>query len=786
MARLDRGPAAGVAYGSAAPAIEVRGLSFAYPDADAAVLEGLDWSVPQGAFALLVGGTGSGKSTLLSLLKPEIAPAGERTGELRVLGENVADMDVRASAERVGYVFQDPENQIVCETVWHEMAFGLENLGVSRDEMRRRVAETSYFFGLEDWLHRDTDTLSGGRKQLLSLTAVLALRPRVLLLDEPTSQLDPVAEKNFLHALFRVNRELGCTVVVATHQPRPMLEYATRAYRIEGGRVREVADMASLGRRESLFSDEMLGWGAIRCAKNGVFSRREDNLGSLEPPGDVSSAKKSSELDKSSEFVAQTSLENGSEAFPRTDGSRILQKMHGGSATTLSEGWFRYDRAGGWVLRGLDVAFSASAVHAIVGGNGCGKSTMLSVLAKTAKLQRGRMVRGAASAALLPQNPKALLVAETVRDELMEWASTCGYDENLARERAAQLGLDGLETRHPYDLSGGQRQLLALAKLLLIGPELLLLDEPTKGLDLESRRIIARALRDHAKAGGTVIMATHDLDFAEQVADDVAMMFDGEIACMEPRPTSLPTTCSIGRDGMTDCRFSRLLTKLEIPLLLAVPAVMAAALLAGVEQAALAMLVVVALVLALFFAGYEASRPGLRQIMPTLVLAALAAAGRILFGPIPDFKPVSAIAIIAGATLGRRNGFMVGALAALTSNFFFGQGMWTPWQMYAWGLVGYVGGALAHAGAFDRADGTVRMPALMAYGFASGLLYGVVINAYDIIGFVQPLTWAGVVARLATAVPFDITHGLATCVFLAALYKPWCRRINRVVVKYGL
>ena len=195
---------------------------------------------------------------------------------------------------------------------------------------------------------------------------------------------------------------------------------------------------------------------------------------------------------------------------------------------------------------------------------------------------------------------------------------------------------------------------------------------------------------------------------------------------------------------MTDCRFSRLLAKLEVPLLLAVPAVMAAALLSGVGQAALAMLVVVALVLALFFAGYEASRPGLRQIMPTLVLA------------------------------------------ALTSNFFFGQGMWTPWQMYAWGLVGYVGGALAHAGAFDRADGTVRMPALLTYGFASGLLYGVVINAYDIIGFVQPLTWAGAMARLATAVPFDITHGLATCVFLVALYKPWCRRINRVVVKYGL
>ena len=471
MARLDGSMMAGMACGSDTPAIEVRGLRFAYPGAEAPVLDGLDWSVPQGAFALLVGGTGSGKSTLLSLLKPEISPTGECAGELFVLGESVADMDVRASAERVGYVFQDPENQIVCETVWHEMAFGLENLGMSRDEMRRRVAETSYFFGLEDWLHRDTDTLSGGRKQLLSLAAVLALRPRVLLLDEPTSQLDPVAEKNFLHALFRVNRELGCTVVVATHQPRPMLEYATCAYRIEGGRVCEVVDLASLGSREGLLA-----------------------LDSCWPAQ-----------------VAATS-----------------------AAAAIREGWFRYDRASGWVLRGLDASFSAGAVHAVVGGNGCGKSTMLSVLAKTVKLQRGRMVRAAASAALLPQNPKALLVAETVRDELMEWASTCGYDEAVARERAASLGLSGLDGRHPYDLSGGQRQLLALAKLLLIGPELLLLDEPTKGLDLTSRRIIARALRDHAEAGGTVIMATHDLDFAEQVADDIAMIFDGEIACMEP------------------------------------------------------------------------------------------------------------------------------------------------------------------------------------------------------------------------------------------------------------
>lgn len=534
MARLDGSIMADAVCGSDIPAIEVRGLRFAYPGAEVPVFEGLDWRVPQGTFALLVGGTGSGKSTLLSLLKPEISPAGECSGELRMLGESVADMDVRASAERVGYVFQDPENQIVCETVWHEMAFGLENLGMSRDEMRRRVAETSYFFGVEDWLHRDTDTLSGGRKQLLSLAAVLALRPRVLLLDEPTSQLDPVAEKNFLHALFRVNRELGCTVVVATHQPRPMLEYATCAYRIEGGRVSEVADIASLGHREELFSGEVPGWGGSWRAKNGVFSSASGRPGYLDPRVGAPGAKKRPKSDKSAEFEAQILSHDDSGAPSCAGGYRILPKMHAGSATTLAGGWFRYDRASGWVLRGLDASFSAGAVHAVVGGNGCGKSTMLSVLAKTVKLQRGHMERGAASAALLPQNPKALLVAETVREELMEWASTCGYDEAMARERATSLGLSGLDGRHPYDLSGGQRQLLALAKLLLIGPELLLLDEPTKGLDLASRRIIARALRDHAEAGGTVIMATHDLGFAEQVADDIAMMFDGEIACMEP------------------------------------------------------------------------------------------------------------------------------------------------------------------------------------------------------------------------------------------------------------
>ena len=215
-------------------------------------------------------------------------------------------------------------------------------------------------------------------------------------------------------------------------------------------------------------------------------------------------------------------------------------------------------------------------------------------------------------------------------------------------------------------------------------------------------------------------------------------------------------------------------------LLLAVPAALLAAALSGVRYAAPLVFSVLAVALAFFFAGYERSRPGLRQIMPTLVLAACAAAGRVLFASVPDFKPLSAIAIIAGASLGPRNGFMVGALAALVSNFFFGQGMWTPWQMYAWGLVGYLGGVLGAAGALRR------RPVLLGYGFCSAMLYGLVMNGYQAVSFVQPLTLPGVVASFAAAVPFDVVHGLATAAFLAFLYAPWTRRIKRVVDKYGL
>lgn len=442
-------------------------VTFRYPGSHGDVLSGVSMAVPVGAFALLVGGTGSGKSTLLSLAKPQIAPAGDRAGQVRVFGRPVDDLDGAAACE-VGYVFQDPDNQIVCDSVWHEMAFGLENLGTPQGEMRRRVAEASYFFGMGPWFHSDTDALSGGRKQLLALASTLVMQPRVLLLDEPTAQLDPIAARNFLHALFRVNRELGCTVVVATHEPELMADYATCAFELVDGAVRAV-----------------------------------ENLG---------------------RFKCEAALaERGA-----------LCDANAPAAVSARGAWFRYGRDDDWVLRGLDLEVRQGEVHALVGGNGCGKSTLLALIAGTRRAQRGEVRSAISAKAMLPQDPKALFAEERVDEELMEWAHIGGYGADEVQAMMGELGLADRADLHPYDLSGGQRQMLALGKLLLVHPRLLLLDEPTKGLDRAAREHVAGMIEAARRDGVTVIVSTHDLAFVRRVADRVSLMFDGELACTEP------------------------------------------------------------------------------------------------------------------------------------------------------------------------------------------------------------------------------------------------------------
>lgn len=470
-------------------ALTFRDFTFAYPGADEPVLRGVDWTVREGAFVLLVGATGSGKSTLLRSAKPEIAPVGTRTGSVSAFGqalfaEGAVEGTVCGRGKNdglgllVGFVSQSPESQIVCDTVWHELAFGLENLGTPVGAMRRRVAEVAHFFGIEPWFGQETARLSGGQKQLLNLASALVLQPRILLLDEPTAQLDPVAAKNFLHALFRVNRECGITVVVATHAPESVAAYATEAVCMREGRV-EALEVSRF--------------------------RRHPESGLQQ--------------------------EDGSES----DHAPAFARAESAPAIDVREVGFRFGREEPWVLTSASLSVACGSVHAVVGGNGSGKSTLLRLVAGTLPPERGR-VRNAlrASQALVPQDPRALFACDSVREELMEWSVPAGYGEAEAEAMAKRFGLDGLGGRHPSDLSGGQQQLLAEAKALLVRPRLLLLDEPTKGLDTAAKLAVAASLDEERRRGTTILLVSHDLSFVSCMADAVTMLFDGEDACTEP------------------------------------------------------------------------------------------------------------------------------------------------------------------------------------------------------------------------------------------------------------
>ena len=457
--------------------VSARNLAFRYstPDGTAGpyALQPCSFEVDEGAFCLVTGLTGCGKSTLLRLCKPELAPRGIYEGTLEVCGVGLVKdagchdaMDQRQSAQEVGFVMQDPEAQIVCDTVWHELAFGLENLGWPEDAMRRRVAEAANFFGITPWVDRKTSELSAGQKQVVNLAAALALRPRLMLLDEPTAQLDPIARTRFLGLLHRVNRELGITVMMTTHLPEEAQPFATQHVQL-------------------------------------------------------------------SELVPEASLEEVLRNRERTTVAISSQPV----AVEARDVFMRYDKDAPWVLHGLDLCVREATVHAVVGGNGSGKTTLLRALAGDLTLRRGK-VRNALQSrqAMLPQNPKALFTADTVAEELAAWQRQSSYADDEVSAVLDRFGLQGLEQRHPFDLSAGQQQLLGLAKLLLVKPKLLLLDEPTKGLDATSCALVIRALRDEAHEGAAVVVTTHDLDVAAVAADEATMVFDGQAVCTQEVP----------------------------------------------------------------------------------------------------------------------------------------------------------------------------------------------------------------------------------------------------------
>lgn len=605
-------------------------LTFRYPEAPRDALRDVSVAIEPGQFVLVCGQSGCGKTTLLRQFKSALAPHGHQSGQVLFDGVPLADVPEREQVARIGFVMQDPDAQIVTDKVWHELAFVLESLGCDERTMRLRVAEMASYFGIQHWFHKNVGELSGGQKQLLNLASVMAARPDVLVLDEPTSQLDPIAASDFLATVHRINRELGTTVVMSEHRLEEVYGLADRVVVMEEGRVtadgepRAVAGQlhrAGSPMALALPAAARIAWGVegrlgrrsgegapcdrpdcadgegAPCDRPG---RRSGEGAPCAPParavGRGAPCSDSIEVQGSSRVAdvsvctsmncartplptaraysamveEGTALQVGTPLTVREGRAwltrevavhpprirvlpeeKVLDEAPARAAVELKDVWFRYERDGADVLRGTTLAVPEGSLFAVVGGNGTGKSTMLRAICGVARPYRGKITvlgrrlkewkkaelfRG--GVALLPQDPLNLMVKKTVRGDLEEMLDGRGL---TAEQRVAAVGevatltdIAPLLDAHPFDLSGGEVQRAALAKVLLCEPRLLLLDEPTKGLDAFFKDKLARLLRSLTARGTTVLMVSHDVEFCASYADWCALFFDGNVVTTNP------------------------------------------------------------------------------------------------------------------------------------------------------------------------------------------------------------------------------------------------------------
>lgn len=473
--------------------LQIEHLNFTYPDGTTALTD-VSLTLPEGSITLLCGASGSGKTTLLRLLKTPIAPTGQVTGHILYDGQPYP-LAERVDAQEIGYVGQDPDAQIVTDRVWQELAFGLENLGIDSSAIRRRVGETASYFGMESWYDRPTDELSGGQKQQLNLAAALTMRPRLLLLDEPTSQLDPIAATAFLATLRRLNEELGLTILLVEHRLEETLALAEYVLLLDGGKVtfagspREACARLRVHSLAAALPTAARAWYALGGEGDCPLTVREGRR-----------------------FLA---------ALPAPSAPRVPAAPMDEPALVCRDVWYRYDKTAPDVLHGFSLTVGKGEIYSLLGGNGAGKTTALYAMAGLTRPYKGS-IKYNARVAFLPQDPRHLFSHETVREELAQLASG---GEAIATEWEIAHLLD----RHPYDLSGGEQQRVALAKLLTAKPEILLLDEPTKGLDAENKQRLADRLRDLSAQGVTVLLVTHDTDFAAQMSSRCGLLFDGQL-----------------------------------------------------------------------------------------------------------------------------------------------------------------------------------------------------------------------------------------------------------------
>ena len=516
--------------------LRVDGLKFSYPNQLKKALNNINFSIDEGDFVLICGESGCGKSTLLRHLKPELSPHGQVSGDIYYYSQKINDYSSKQLASEIGYVLQNPDSQIVTDKVWHELAFGLENMGLDTQSIRLRVAEMASFFGIQGWFRKNVNDLSGGQKQLLNLASIMAMQPKILILDEPTSQLDPIAAKDFIDTLVRINKELSTTIIMTEHNLEDIYSVCDKVIVMEDGKVicndtnYKVADILSGDKNHKMFKS-LPTPSKIYNQLNGYLE------GANKSPLTVKDCRQW--LNDSMDEVTITKLDDTETEINIDEKDREI-------AIELKDVYFQYNKISEPTIRDLSFKVYKGEIYSILGGNGTGKSTTLSLVARQRKPQRGKIFINNIEMkkynnkslyennfAFLPQNPQSLFVFETVREDLEEVLILKNKDREYIDKEVKRvsklLDIEHLLEHHPYDLSGGELQRAGMAKVMLLNPKIILLDEPTKGLDAYCKEEIGKMLMKLRDMGVTIVVVSHDIEFSARYSDRCAMFFDGSI-----------------------------------------------------------------------------------------------------------------------------------------------------------------------------------------------------------------------------------------------------------------